>query len=226
MSPRPVTVTVDGPAGAGKSTVAKAAAQRLGYLYINTGALYRAVAWLAAQRGLTPADTDAVDRMVRDMDLRVESGEHGVRVWVDGTEVTAGLRTPEITQLASSLSALPEVRAHLVERQRAFGRDYDIVMEGRDTGTVIFPEAACKVYLDAGLEERARRRLDDLRQAGHEMTMEDVAEDLRSRDARDMARTHAPLRAAPDAHHIDCTALTIDEVVDRIVQLARAAEEH
>ncbi len=225
MSRPPVTVTVDGPAGAGKSTVAKAAAQRLGYLYIDTGALYRAVAWRAAQQGLGPEDGEAVDRMVAGMDLRVESGAGGVRVWVDGTEVTADLRTPTITQLASSLSALPGVRARLVERQRAFGRDQSIVIEGRDTGTVIFPAAACKIYLDATLEERARRRVGDLRGAGLETTIEEVADDLQRRDERDMARTHAPLQAAADAHHIDCTTLKADEVVDRIVALAQAAEE-
>lgn len=225
MSNAPITVTVDGPAGAGKSTVARGAAQRLGYLYIDTGALYRAVAWLAGERGLHDGDPTAVVQMAETMDLRLESGEAGVRVWVEGREITGALRTPTLSQLASKLSALPGVRAQLVERQRAFGRAQSIVIEGRDTGTVIFPEAACKIYLDAGLEERARRRLLDLREAGDESTMGEVMEEMRRRDERDMNREHAPLRPAEDAHRIDCTTLTIDEVVDQIVAAAHAAEE-
>lgn len=225
MGHQPIAVTIDGPAGAGKSTVARAVAHALGYRYIDTGALYRGVAWLAARRHLDGTDAAAVETMMDGMDLRLESDGSGARVWVDGTEVTAELRTPEISQLASTLSALPGVRARLVERQRAFGRQDSIVIEGRDTGTVIFPDAACKIYLDASIAERARRRLEDLRAAGNDATLEAVLADVRSRDERDMGREHAPLRPADDAHHVDTTGLSIAEVVERITARARAVEE-
>lgn len=225
MSGSAIVVTIDGPAGAGKSTVAKLAARRLGYLYVDTGALYRAVAWQASRLGLGPDDPGAVEAMMDAMDLRMEPAEGGVRVWVDGVDATADLRTPAISQLASSLSALPGVRQRLMEMQRGFGRRTSVVVEGRDTGTVIFPHAHCKVYLDADLRERARRRLGDLRRTGHPATIEDVIADVRARDERDMGRDIAPLRPAEDAQVVDTTGLTIEQVVDRIVVLARAAAE-
>ena len=225
MSGQTIVVTIDGPAGAGKSTIAKAVAARLAYLYIDTGALYRAVAWQAARRGLGPDDPAAVEAMMDAMRLRLESAADGVRVWVDDTEVTGELRTPEVSQLASSLSALPGVRERLMAQQRAFGRETSVVIEGRDTGTVIFPDAACKVYLDADLAERARRRLGDLRAAQHETTIEAVREDVRRRDEQDMGRAVAPLRPAADAHRIDTTGRTIEEIVAEVAGLARAAAE-
>jgi cytidylate kinase len=196
-----MVVAIDGPAGAGKSTVARAVARALGFTYLDTGAMYRAVA-LASLRG-------------RD-DVRALDIEVGEAVHLDGEDVTGQIRTPEVSEAASRVAARPEVRAALVEKQRELMSRGDWVAEGRDIGTVVVPDAEVKVFLTASAGERARRRAAEL-----DLPVEDVLADQRERDARDESREHSPLRAADGAVELDTTGLTIDEVVERIARMAR-----
>jgi cytidylate kinase len=202
-----VIVAVDGPAGAGKSTVARAAAEALGFTYLDSGAMYRAVALAALERGRPPAEVAR--------EVAIELGD-GVRL--DGRDVTAAIRAPEVSEAASRVAADPEVRAALVERQRALMANGDWVAEGRDIGTVVAPDAAVKVFLTASPEERARRRAAEL--GADQATI--LAEQT-LRDERDMTRSASPLRPAPGAVELDTTGLTLDQVVDRVVALAAAA---
>lgn len=224
MGARKVTVAIDGPAGAGKSTVAKAVAAALGYRLVDTGAIYRAVALLAQRQGV-PLDDDArlaplVSALVIDFAF-----EHGVNhVRVHGEDVTLAIRTPEVSRGASVVSARPVVRAGLLTLQRRLAGEGGAVLEGRDIGTVVCPDAPVKFFLDASLAERARRRQRELAEAGRESDYAAVLADITVRDERDSSRDVAPLKAAPDARHLDSTALPVDEVVRRIVEAARAAE--
>jgi CMP/dCMP kinase len=202
-----VIVAVDGPAGAGKSTVARAAADALGFTYLDSGAMYRAVALAALERGRRPAEVAR--------DAAIELGD-GVRL--DGRDVTAAIRAPEVSEAASRVAADPDVRAALVERQRALMANGDWVAEGRDIGTVVAPDAAVKVFLTASPEERARRRAAEL---GAEERA--VLADQALRDERDRTRAHSPLRPAPGAVELDTTGLSVDQVVERIAELVSDA---
>lgn len=217
MSAREPVVTIDGPAGAGKSTVARALARRLGYRFLDTGAMYRALAWSVARAGLEAADTPALRRHLDRVDITVE----GDRIRVDGRDVTAEIRTPEISELTSRLTALAPVRAKLTPRQRALAAAGGTVLEGRDTGTVVCPDAEVKFYLDASLDTRARRRHLELAARGVPRSLEDVREDVRARDRQDSERTLAPLRRAPGAVIVDTSGLTVEQVVEG---LARTVE--
>ena len=217
-------VTIDGPSGVGKSTVSRAVAARLGYTYLDTGAMYRAVAWKCLQEGVSPDDEQGVARLLDDLDIRLLPPERegdDVRVLVDGRDVSREIRTPEMAMAASRVSALGVVRQRLTRMQQEMGAAGRIVAEGRDTGTVVFPRAAWKFFLDAAPGERARRRAEQLRQRGQEVDEEEILAQIIQRDRDDRQRTIAPLRAAPDAIHIDTTNLDLDQVVDLILSHIR-----
>lgn len=208
-------ITIDGPAGAGKTTVSRRVAERLGYRYIDTGALYRTVALVTRRAGIDPGDDAGLARICDKLTLDVIRSETGTRFLANGEDVTDRLRTPEITRLASAISARPVVRSYLLTVQRELGREKRAVFEGRDMGTVVFPEADRKFFLVADLDARAGRRHAEL--ADPDQTLERVREAIRQRDEDDSTRDLAPLKPAPDAIHIDTTALDIDGVVDAIL---------
>ena len=214
---RPPVVAIDGPSGVGKGTVSRAVARALGYRHIDTGAMYRAVAWLALRQGVALDDEQAVTEVATRARLEVDSGA----VSVDGHDVTNAIRTAEMDRAAAGVARLPRVRAVLVERQRALGRDGGVVMEGRDIGTVAFPDAAVKIYLVASPDERARRRAADPAHAGPTRALSDVATALAARDQSDATRAVSPLVIAPDAVLVDTTGVAIEEVVDRVLAIVR-----
>ncbi len=216
-------VAIDGPAGSGKSTVAKAVARELGYVPVDTGAMYRCVALEARSRGVPPEDGAALADLVAGLDVRFEFGEQGqVRVFLGDREVTGEIREPEVSEAASTYAAVPEVRAGLLELQRRFGRARPgAVLEGRDIGTVVFPDARFKFFVTATPEERARRRYLELQARGEQVSYEEVLAATRARDHADSTRAVAPLRAAEDAEVIDTTGLSVDQVVARIVERVR-----
>lgn len=216
---RPIVVAVDGPAGAGKSTASRALARRLGYAYVDSGAMYRAVGVLAAERGVALDDDAALARLVAD--LRFELRDGGAGLAVDGRDVSTAIRRADAGELASRVSTRPVVRERLVAVQRALGAGGGVVMEGRDIGTVVFPDAPVKLYLTADPHERAGRRAAELRARGEVVDEAALAADLAARDQRDSARAHAPLRAASDARVLDTTGLSLDEVVGQMEALVR-----
>src|SRR2546425_12076838 len=214
-------VAIDGPVGAGKSTVARAVAQRLRFRYVDTGAMYRSVAWAALQRGIRLGDERAVTALAQSLQIDFVTDLEGQRVLVDGVDVTDLIRTPQVSDGASVVSVYPGVRVALVAVQRRLGADGGVVMEGRDIGTVVFPDAEIKVFLDASLDERARRRFEEMKARGAAGDLESVRKAEEERDHRDRTRNHSPLRVAPDAVVIDSTGIPADEVVARIVQLVQ-----
>jgi len=210
---RKLVIAVDGPAAAGKSTVSKALAARLGYLYIDTGALYRAVAWLADREGIADAAPEAIGALVGRTDIRLEGEPQRQRVLVDEHDVSGEIRNERISQLSSRLSALPQVRGALLELQRRLGADGGVVMDGRDIGTVIFPGADVKFFVSASPGVRARRRHAELLAKGIGADPDQVRAELEERDRRDAGREHAPLKAADDAVAIDTTDLAPEAVI-------------
>jgi cytidylate kinase len=212
-----VIIAIDGPAGVGKSTVAKRLAVRLGYRYVDTGALYRAAAWKVCLSGINAADHDAVVRLVASMRIALHEDPSAPRVSVDGQDITHQIRTTDVSRMASIVSAIPGVRAALLPLQRKMGKDGRVVVEGRDIGTVVFPESDVKFFLDATSEVRAARRQHELIAAGHSVHLEGMRQDIEARDQRDRSRTVAPLAPAGDAIVIDTSALGIEDVVDRMV---------
>jgi len=216
------TIAIDGPAGSGKTTVARQVAQRLGLPCVETGAMYRAVAWQARALGIGAGDAARLAAMVERMDLRPEAGpDCQTRIMVSGRDITDELRSPELEQLASQVSGHAQVRRRLVEIQRRIAAGGGVVMEGRDIQTVVLPDADVKVFLTASPEERARRRMKDLAAAGQPAAFEEVLESIRQRDARDEGRAASPLRAAADAVVLDTDGLSVDEVTERVVALAK-----
>jgi cytidylate kinase len=208
-------VTIDGPAGAGKSTTARTVARRLGFAYLDSGALYRAVALAALEGSIDCGDEAALVRLMEGLDVSVADAEGGVRV--GGRDVTGRLRTEIVSQAASRVSAWPAVRERLIGLQRGAVRAPGTVAEGRDMGTVIFPDADVKIFLQAEPDERARRRAVELAERGTQVRAAEVADEMKQRDARDSSRSVAPLRPSPDAIVIDSTHMSIDEVVETIV---------
>ncbi|HRZ82338.1 MAG TPA: (d)CMP kinase [Candidatus Hydrogenedentes bacterium] len=214
-------VAIDGPAGAGKSTVARRVAERLGFAFLDTGAMYRAATWRALARGVDLDDPGALEISTRDMRLEMDETPSGQRVTVDGEDVTAAIRTPEVTRLIYRLDQIPGVRRILVDHQRRFGERGPTVAEGRDIGTVVFPAAKCKIYLDASLDCRTRRRAAELAAKGLPVDFDQLREEIRDRDEKSRTRADSPLRRADDAVLVDSTDLTADQVVDALVALAR-----
>ncbi len=215
-------IAIDGPAGVGKSSVAKAVARELGMAYLDTGAMYRAATWWAIYNKVDMTDNDALADATRrlPLDMREENGK--LSVLVDGQDISQEIRTPEITRQIFLLDQNADVRAHLVSLQQDFGRRQPTIAEGRDIGTVVFPKAKCKIFLEASLEERARRRHVQLREQGVEVDYEKRQQDIAERDKKSMEREASPLRCAEDAIRLDTSSMTYEEVVKRIVSLARA----
>ncbi len=218
-----VVVTIDGPAGAGKSTVAKQLAARLGYRLLDTGAIYRAVALVAVRRGIAWTEAEPLAALARDLDIRFELVGDDNHVFLGADDVSAAIREPTISQGASQVSAHPPVRAALLELQRRLGAGGGVVVEGRDTGTVVFPAAQAKFFLVASAEERARRRVAQLAEGGRTVDFGETLREISERDARDAGRDVAPMKPAPDAVLIDSSRMSIDEVVDA---MARACTAH
>jgi cytidylate kinase len=218
---KPPVIAIDGPAGAGKSTVAQKVAARLGLTYVDSGATYRAAALKVLQSGIAPDDEQAVAKLIAQTDIRITSEGLQPRVLVDGQDVTEMIRTPEVTLAAAKVSRSSEVRAKLVAVQRSCAMGRGVVMEGRDIGTVVFPNAALKVFLKADPVERARRRLKQDRKDGRSATLEQTADEIACRDQLDAERKISPLVPAADAYRIDSTYLAADQVVEQILDLAR-----
>lgn len=213
-------IALDGPAGAGKSSVSRLLAERLGYRYVDTGALYRTVGLLAWERQLDPDDVKGLALVCEVLEVRFELGPSGQRLFVGRRDVTEQIRRPEVSQMASRVSAQPLVRERLLAVQRELGRGGGVVVEGRDIGTVVFPEADLKVYLDASAEERSRRRYRELCQKGASISLELTRSDMQERDERDRGRRNAPLHPASDAIILDTTGLSLTEVVDMLASCA------
>lgn len=209
-----IRVAIDGPSGAGKSTIAKQVAKKLGMEYVDTGAMYRAVGYKMLQEKVDAGDMDAVSRVLASTDIDLKEGA----IYLDGKDISGEIRTPEISKAASVFSALPPVRAKLVELQRAIGHTKSVIMDGRDIGTNVFPDAQFKFFLTASAEERARRRCKELLEKGEDVTFEEVLKDIEARDYSDMHRELNPLMQAEDAILVDSTHMTIEEVVETIYQ--------
>jgi cytidylate kinase len=209
-------ITIDGPAGAGKTTVSRALADRLGYRYIDTGALYRGVALAVKTRGIDPENDDELKRVCDGLKLAFVIQDGDLCLISNGEDISDKIRTPEITMLASAVSASPVVREYLLDLQRDIGNEKAAVFEGRDMGTVVFPQADVKFFLDASTRKRARRRFDELKSKSTQ-TLEQVERDMQQRDRNDSTRKLAPLKPAPDAVIIDSTDLTVDQVVEKML---------
>ena len=210
---KPIAIAIDGPAGAGKSTIARILAAQLGYLYVDTGALYRTVGYAALCRGIAPNDEAAVAPMLDTITVELTHQDGVQQVWLDGNNVNGLIRTPEVSMAASAISALPVVRQYLLHLQQDTARKQSVIMDGRDIGTVVLPFADVKIFLSATAEDRARRRFEELKEKGVAATYDDVLRDMKERDYNDSHRAAAPLRPAEDAICLDTTGNTLEESV-------------
>ncbi len=222
---RKLVIGIDGPAGSGKSSTARLLAKTLGYRYLDTGAMYRAVALKMLERGIEPQDSRAIEELLRE--IRIEQKEENGKtlIFLDGNDVSEAIRTPEISLWVGPVSENLTVRRYLVALQREMGKKGGVVVEGRDIGTIVFPDAQLKIYLTADLNERARRRVRDLNAQGIIQTEGEVSQALAERDERDSTREHSPLQRASDAVVVDTTHLTLGEQVEQIVAMARQREK-
>ena len=209
-----VNIAIDGPAGAGKSTLARKAAEKLGYIYVDTGALYRTVGLYSIRKGYDTKDAEKVISTLVDIDIRLGFTDEGQRVYLNGEDVSDAIRTPEASMGASNVSAIPKVREFLFDLQKEIARNNDCLMDGRDIGTVVLPDAQVKIFLTASPETRAKRRYDELVLKGSDVTFQEVLDDLIKRDYQDTHREIAPLKAADDAEILDTSPLTFDESLD------------
>ena len=223
MEKQHYSIAIDGPGGAGKSTIARRAAAELGFVYVDTGAIYRTLGLLVClSRGIDPSDEAAVSALLPSLQLELRWTEDGVQhVWLNGADISSELRTPAVSTAASRVSALPVVRQFLLEQQRVVARTHDVIMDGRDIGTVVLPDADVKIFLSASPEVRARRRWLELQEKGAPDTYEAVLADLIARDERDSNRAIAPLRPADDAVLLDTSGMTLQESIDAILKLIR-----
>jgi len=214
-------IAIDGPAGAGKSTIAKLVAKELGFIYVDTGAMYRGLAVHFLKKGIVPGEVEKIEAACED--AKVELGyENGVQqVYLNGENITSQLREEAVGNMASVSSAVPAVRAKLLDLQRNLAKEKDVVMDGRDIGTCVLPGADVKIYLTASVETRAKRRYDELKEKGEDCNLEEIAHDIEERDHRDMTREIAPLKQAEDAVLVDSSHMTIEEVVKAIVDLCK-----
>jgi cytidylate kinase len=213
-----VVVAIDGPAGAGKSTIAQRVAARLGFTYIDSGAMYRAVALWALRQKVDAGDMHRMEQLAMAAEIELSPG----RIRLNGEDVTDAIRTPEVSGHASKVAVIPGVRRAMVAKQRGMGERSSVVMEGRDIGTVVFPDADVKVFLDAAPRERVRRRLEDVRAGGEETSESALAAQMKERDQRDSTRADGPLAQAPDAAYLDSTSLTVEEVEEAILKIVRS----
>ncbi|AEH45998.1 cytidylate kinase [Thermodesulfatator indicus DSM 15286] len=218
MRPRGLLITIDGPAGAGKSTVAKKLAKKLGYLYLDTGAMYRVVALAAQRLGLDFQDKEKLGELARTLDFKLVPAENGVKVFLGHEDVSEAIRTPEIDRLSSVVARIPSVREALKIRQQAMGKDGGVIAEGRDMGSVVFPDAEIKFFITASLEARAKRRYEEQKQRGLKVSFEEVLSNLRERDERDSKREVAPLVVPEGALVIDTSGLTPDQVLEIVLK--------
>ena len=217
-----VSVAIDGPAGAGKSTIAKRVARELGFLYVDTGAIYRTVGYHMWLMGIGPKDADGIRRCLDDVNIEIRHEDDGVQHMIlNGKDVTGEIRTPEMSKYASGVSAQKCVRDFLLDMQRKFARKHNVVMDGRDIGTVVLPNAQVKIFLTASAEERARRRFAELSEKGEKVSFEKLLQDMIARDKQDTERAIAPLKAAPDAVRLDTSGNTIEQSIDQILTIVR-----
>lgn len=217
--PRKINIAIDGPAGAGKSTVARVVANELGYVYVDTGAMYRAVTLKAIRAGLNPDDRAKIAQFTEQMNIQLIPSDHGQKVLVDGENVTGSIRTIEVSQRVSAFAMIPEVREILSRKQRNIAAAKGVVMDGRDIGTKVIPDAEVKIFLTASVEERARRRFEELQSKGEQTNLEQMKKDISERDRMDEQREHSPLVRADDAVLLDSTEISISEVIRRILAL-------
>ena len=217
-----IVIAIDGPSGVGKSTLGKALARRLGYLFIDSGAVYRAVARKALDTETPLDDAAALARIAGDAEIRFEGGPDDLRVFLDGREVTAEIRLPEASRASSVIAVIPEVREAVVEKLREMARAGGVIMDGRDIGTKVFPDAQVKLFLEASHEVRSRRRYEEERNRGRDVTAEQVSAEIEERDLRDRNRAATPLVKAPDALLIDTSDLEIGSVVDRVLEIVKS----
>lgn len=220
-----VSIAIDGPSGAGKSTLARRLAAELGYVYVDTGAMYRSIGLYALRAGADCGNEAAVAALLPQISLSLEYQDGAQHILLNGEDVSDAIRTPEVSMAASAVSAHPPVRAFLLETQRELARRQNVLMDGRDIGTVILPNAQVKIFLTASPEERARRRFEELKARGEAVTYEQVLEDVVQRDYNDTHRAAAPLKAAPDAVTVDTTGLTFDESFGALLRVIRARVE-
>ncbi len=216
-----IAIAIDGPAGAGKSTMARAAAAALGFIYVDTGALYRAVGLHMLEKGIVPRDADAVKQELGNVQVSLEFQQGEQHVFLCGKDVSQEIRTPEVSMAASAVSAIPEVRAFLFDLQKNMAKTHSVIMDGRDIGTVVLPQAQVKIFLTASDEERANRRYRELLEKGKAPSYEEVLSDLRKRDYDDSHRAAAPLKPAEDAVLVDTTGMSLEESIEKILAVIR-----
>lgn len=217
----PINIAIDGPAGAGKSTIAKRVAKELQFIYIDTGAMYRAVALKAIRQNIDTKNQEQLSEIAKNVDITLSHVDNTQRIFLDGEDVSDLIRTPEVSVGASNVAVFPEVRLKLVDLQRIIAKDKDIVMDGRDIGSYVLPNANLKIFLTASVDERAKRRYNELTNKGQNVSFEEVKKDMIFRDNNDSSRAFAPLVKVADAIEVDTTALSIDEVVEKILYLFR-----
>jgi cytidylate kinase len=225
LSPRKLVIAIDGPAASGKSTTAQRVAEQLGYLHVDTGAMYRAATLKVLRAGIPAADQERVAALVESARIELRSANGSQRVLLDGEDVTEEIRTPEVTRAVSAVSSIRRVRDVMVREQRRMGADGGIVLEGRDIGTVVFPGADLKFFMVAGIEARARRRGDELRTRGIQADVDRLKDELRDRDTIDSTRSESPLKKADDAIEVDTSDLTIEQQVALVIATARRVME-
>ncbi len=221
MNEKKLSIAIDGPAGAGKSTLAKALAKKLGYVYVDTGAIYRCVGLYALEKGVAPKDASGVEALLPEIRISLSYDETGLqRMHLCGKDVTGEIRKPEVSMAASAVSAIPAVRAFLLDMQRDMARRYNVIMDGRDIGTVVLPDANVKIFLTASPGARAKRRYLELQAKGDATPFEEVLRDMLERDHNDTTRAAAPLKAAEDAVLLDTTPYTLEESIDLLARVA------